>query len=216
MRTEIDIEPHSQSYLRWQLPLARFFAWLFMQLLGPFRSFGRYRVPKTGGLLILSNHLSDCDPIALQVACSRPIRFMAKSELFEMPVVSGVLKWHKSFPVKRGEADKTSIKRAVALLKAGECVCIFPEGQLSETGDLQELKAGVALIVRMSGASVLCAGLKNTNRIVPYGSYLPRPAFRWVEAHWGEPRSFEHHAGTEEILGWADGEIRTLIGQELY
>jgi 1-acyl-sn-glycerol-3-phosphate acyltransferase len=202
---------HSPKFLRYGFPLLRVGCWLFLTLLGPFRTRGRYRVPKTGGLLILANHLSDVDPIAVQAACSRPIYFMAKSELFEMKVLGSILRCFKAFPVKRGEPDRDALKRAANLLKSGACVCIFPEGQLSESGDLQTLKPGVALIVRMSNAPVICLGLKHTNRIMPYGKFVPRPALRWVEACWGEVRHFSKNAETEEIMGWTDGQLRAFV-----
>ncbi|MEA2553100.1 MAG: 1-acyl-sn-glycerol-3-phosphate acyltransferase [Fimbriimonadaceae bacterium] len=181
-----------------------------MAALGRFKTSGKEHIPRTGGVLILSNHRSDCDPVAVQVACPRPIRFMAKSELWNMRGIRTVLKWIKAFPVKRGEPDKSAIKHAVDLLKVGECVCVFPEGQLTETGELQELKPGVALIVRMSGMPVICIGLQNTDGIVPYRALVPRPSLKRVRANWGEPRTFERHAETEEILGWVEGELRRL------
>jgi 1-acyl-sn-glycerol-3-phosphate acyltransferase len=128
-----------------------------MWILGRQKTTGRRRVPKEGGLLVLSNHRSDCDPIAVQVACPRPIRFMAKSDLWGMAGVRSVLPWLKCFPVNRGEPDKAAIKHAVALLHAGECVGVFPEGQLTESGELQPLKPGIALIIRLSGVPVICS-----------------------------------------------------------
>ncbi len=206
--TEVDRQP--PAFYAWQFPFAKFIAWLLMALLGCFTVRGKKNIPQQGGLLILSNHRSDCDPVAVQVACPRPIRFMAKSELWEMKGVRSVLIWLKCFPVKRGEPDRAAIKYAVALLQAGEAVCVFPEGQLSEDGQLQELKPGIALIVRMANVPVICVGLRNTERVVPYGSTIPRPAFRRVRAVWGEPRTFEHKADTEEILGWVTDQLKAL------
>src|SRR5579885_640950 len=170
MRAETEIERYSRAFYLFQFPVVKGFAWLVMFLLGRIKSVGKKNIPRDGGLLILCNHRSDCDPVAVQVVCPRPIRFMAKSELFEMAFVKNVLRWMKSFPVKRGEPDKSAIKLAIETLKADECVCVFPEGQLTETGELQELKPGIALIVRMAGVPVICCGLRNTERVVPYGS----------------------------------------------
>lgn len=210
MRADAEIEPYSRRFYAWQYPIVRFFAWLLMAVLGRLSVRGKEKVPRSGGLLILANHRSDCDPVAVQVACPRVIRFMAKSELWEMKGIGSFLRWMKAFPVKRGEPDRTAIKHAVALLKAGYPVCVFPEGQLSEDGCLQELKPGVALIVRMAGVPVICLGLRNTEGIVPYKSLVPRPSWHRVRASWGEARSFEHKAETEEILGWAESELRRL------
>lgn len=135
---------------------------------------------------------------------------MAKSELWDMKGVRTVLKWIKAFPVKRGEPDKSAIKHAVDMLKAGECVGVFPEGQLTESGDLQELKPGIALIVRMSGVPVICCGLRNTDKIVPYGTIIPRPSLKQVVAEWGEPKTFERKADTDEIMSWVESELKRL------
>ncbi len=181
-------------------------------ILGPIRQRGKRRVPETGGVLILANHLADVDPIVVQTTCPRPIHFMAKSELFEMPVLGSIIRIFRAFPVKRGEPDRSSIKRAVQLLRMGEVVCVFPEGQLSEDGQLQELKPGIALLARMAECEVICCGLKNTNRIMPYGSLIPRPSFRSTWAQWGEPVQFEKGAEADEIVGWAEKQLRELGG----
>ena len=211
-KTEPEVNRQHPFFQRVGLPIARFIAWTFFTLLGPTRVFGKYRIPKKSGLLILANHRSDVDPALVQIACPRPIYFMAKSELLTMPVLGRILKFFRVFSVKRGEPDKAAIKKAVAYLKAGEVVCVFPEGELSETGEMLPLKPGVALIVRMAQAPVICVGLKGTAKMMPYGKLIPRPAFSWIEACWGEPRRFEHHEDSETILGWADGQLRLLTG----
>jgi 1-acyl-sn-glycerol-3-phosphate acyltransferase len=140
---------------------------------------------------------------------------MAKSELFDIPVLGRLLRFFGSFPVKRGEPDRAALKTAAQLLKEGKAVAIFPEGELSETGELQELKSGVALIVRLAaGVPVICCGLRNTRLALPYGKVVPRPAFRHMDAVWGETRTFDKNATTEEILGWATQQLRDLTDEE--
>ncbi|MFY9233155.1 MAG: lysophospholipid acyltransferase family protein [Fimbriimonadaceae bacterium] len=207
------VERQSPLFNKLGLPVSKFLAWLLLLLFGPLIVRGKYRVPKKGGLLILSNHISDLDPPAVQVSCPRTIYFMAKSELFDMPVLGRMIRWFKAFPVKRGEPDRASIKKAIAYLRAGETVCIFPEGELSEDGNLWPLKPGVALIVRMAEVPVICVGLVGTNKIVPCGKLIPRPAFGGVSATWGEVRSFDRRAETEEIMGWVEGQLRELTEQ---
>ena len=147
------------------------------------------------------------------MACPRDIYFMAKSELFAMKVVGSVMRYWKAFPVKRGEPDRGALKHAAELAKQGHVVCIYPEGQLSENGELQDLKSGIALIIRMAGVPVICLGIRNTNRILPYGSLVPRPCFRTVQMNWGEPHEFPRDATTEDVLGWVEGQLRELTGQ---
>lgn len=186
-----------------------------MFFLGPVRVVGRYRVPKTGGLLILSNHLADVDPVVLWYASRRPIHFMAKSELFEMRILGRLIRVFKAFPVKRGEPDRQAIKHAIRLLKAGECVAVFPEGQLSEDGRLQPVLPGVGLIAKMAGVPILCCGLRGTQRMMPYGTTVPRPAFGGVTVNWGEIREFSKDAEIEEITAWTESQLRMLTDQEL-
>ena len=194
-------------------PLARVFIALLTVILGPPWVHGWGRVPAKGGLLILANHLADFDPILVQVGCRRRIRFMGKSELFDMRVLGTLMRWGGAFPVKRGEPDREALKKAVRLLKAGETVCIFPEGQLSEDGKLQPLKPGVGLIAKMAGVPVICCGIANTNRVVPYGSLIPRPALRVLTVSWSEPREVSKDDTVESIIEWTDGQLRSLTGQ---
>lgn len=179
----------------------------------------RGKFPKTGGVLVLANHLSDCDPIPVQLACPRPIYFMGKSELFEMAVVGSALRLMRTFPVKRGEPDRTALQYAINLLKQGHVVCVFPEGQLSEDGCLQDLKPGVALIARMADCPVMCLGLKNTDRVIRYGNLHPSFGFCWVTAAWGKPQKFAKEVGDgtlafQELLPWVSEQLLALGAKE--
>lgn len=204
---------HSPFFLAIGLPFSRIVCWVLMTLFGPFRSFGRKNIPKQGGLLILANHRADVDPIAIYLACPRPIYFMGKSELFAMPIVGSIMRAFRAFPVKRGEPDRAALKLAAQYTHLDHVVCVFPEGQLTETGKLQPLKPGAALIVRLTECPVICCGLRRTDRIMPYGKFIPRPALGWVEAHWGEPRSFAKSTPPEDILAWVESELRRLAGE---
>jgi len=203
----------SPFFNRIALPIIRFSVGLLFLLIGPLRVTGKYRVPKTGGVLILSNHLADLDPPVVHICCPRTIYFMSKSELSEMPVLGRILRWFRTFSVKRGEPDRNAIRVAVAYLKAGQAVGVFPEGELSETGELLPLKSGMALIARMAEVPVICCGLKGTNKMLPYGRLLPKPAFGGVTVNWGEARRFDRHASADEIMAWAEGQFRELTDQ---
>jgi 1-acyl-sn-glycerol-3-phosphate acyltransferase len=183
---------------------------LFM-ILGPFRVRGWRNVPRNGGVIILCNHLSDCDPVSTQLACPRAVQFMSKSELWDIKWLGAFMKWWGNFSVKRGEPDRTSLRVASELAKAGRAVCIYPEGQISEDGRLQPLKPGSALIVRMASVPVIVCGMNGTNKIMPYANLVPRPALSWVTVSWGEAKTFGKDATNEEIIEWADAEFRRLI-----
>lgn len=192
---------------------------IFLFCRAPVRVEGQEKLPATGGLMILSNHLSDCDPFAVQMACRRPIYFMGKSELFEMPIVGAMLRLYRTFPVRRGEPDRTALSYAINLLKAGNVVCIFPEGQLSETEELQPLKPGVALIARMAGVPVICLGLQNTQKVMPYGKTKPQKSGRPIVCRWGDwkstaveptnPRFLEGN----QVIEWATEQLTQLTAE---
>ncbi len=200
---------------RFGIPLLKLVFGLLFLVLGPIVTKGKYRVPKAGGVLILSNHLADVDPFVVQIACPRAVHFMAKSELFN-GFLGKILRFYSAFPVKRGEPDRAAIKTCVGLLQAGEAVCVFPEGELSQHGSLLPLKPGVALIVRMAGVPVICLGIRNSNKVMPYGSMIARPSFCTLPCNWGEPREFSRESSAEEIMSWAEGQLRSLSDGEPY
>jgi 1-acyl-sn-glycerol-3-phosphate acyltransferase len=195
------------------LPLLRLFCWGLLTVLGPLRRHQANRMPKIGGVLVLANHLSDIDPIVVQIASKRPVYFMAKSELFDMRGVRYILKLFRAFPVKRGEPDRSALKHAIDLLKEGYVVCIYPEGELSESGHLLPLKPGIALIIRQALVPVICLGITGSSRVMPYGKTTPRFAFHTLHARWGEARRFNKDDAPEAILDWAEGELRALTNQ---
>ena len=160
---------------------------LMMRVLGRLRSSGEENVPATGGVLLCPNHISDCDPPAVFVSTPRRPWFVGKSELFELPVLGWMFAHFQGFPIKRDSADRAALRRIEALLKAGQPVVLFPEGRLSETGRLQRIQPGAALVSLRTGAPIVPVGLQNTNGIVPYGELSPRFSPRRVEVRYGAP-----------------------------
>ena len=209
-----EVAKHGWWFRHLGLPFSKVVCNTILFFFGSVRAKHKDRLPKTGGVLILANHLSDLDPIAVAVACPRPIHFMAKSDLFSMKVVGTMLRWFRAFPVKRGEPDRASLKHAIELLKLGEVVCIFPEGQLSESGKLQPLKPGISLIIRNAGVQVICLGFSKTNHVMPYGQFVLRMTFQTIPMNWGMPRSFDKSSTPEEIVEWATAELLQLSGLE--
>lgn len=197
-----DFRRQSGLYRRAVLPLLRHSGRALFLLLGPVRVEGARNVPRSGPVLLVSNHLADVDPPVLQIACPRPIHFMAKSELFEIRVLGPLIRRLGAFPVRRGEPDRTSLRHALRLLAEGECVGLFPEGELSQDGSLLPLKPGLVLLARQSGANVVCARIDGTQRVLPYGSVVPRPSLRTVRVRFSEPRAFGPRASTDEVLAW--------------
>src|SRR5919202_504397 len=107
-----------------------------------FRIEGLENVPRDGGALVISNHLHNLDPILLVAAFPRPVQFMAKKEVFPVPVVGWIARQAGAFPIDRGAVDRAALRYAEGLLERGSLVGIFPEGTRSTTGGIRESHAG--------------------------------------------------------------------------
>lgn len=155
-----------------------------------------------GGVLLVPNHVSYVDVIVLQLACPRPIRFLAYEGFFHHRLLGFALRLFKTIPVspKRG---KDAIKRASEALKAGEVVCIFPEGQLTRTGELNELKQGFELIARLARVPVVPVYLDSL-----WGSIFSFEGGRYF-LKW--PKKFPYQAAVffGRAMGWE--EANTLL-----
>lgn len=114
--------------------------------------------PSKGGVLLVCNHVSYVDTVILSLACPRPIRFLSYEGLFGVPILGTILRLAGAIPVSSTRATD-AIRRATECLRRGEVVCIFPEGQLTRTGCLMELKSGFELISRQAGCPVVVAQL---------------------------------------------------------
>lgn len=107
---------------------------------------GLENVPLDKGVIIASNHVSLLDPPLIGTFLPRKIHYMAKEELFQIPVLGYIITKLNAFPVKRGTADRVAIKKAINLLSEGKCLGLFPEGTRSKDGNLGSAEPGMALI----------------------------------------------------------------------
>lgn len=160
---------------------------LMMRVLGCIQSSGEANVPPSGGVLLCPNHTSDCDPPAIFVTTPRRAWFVGKSELFAIPVLGWLFAHFQGFPIKRDSADRAALRRIEALLKSGEPVVLFPEGRLSESGLLQRVQPGAALLALRTGVPIVPVGIRNTNGVVPYGALRPRYSPHPVRVTYGAP-----------------------------
>jgi 1-acyl-sn-glycerol-3-phosphate acyltransferase len=127
---------------------------------------GEENVPKTGSVLMVSNHVSYLDPVSIGDASPRRVVFMAKAELFAIKVLGFLLRGVDSFPVKRGEPDRAAFKNTLAMLEEGRVVCIFPEGGRQKDGALGEAEPGAAVFAMRTGCPVVPVYVLNTNRML--------------------------------------------------
>jgi 1-acyl-sn-glycerol-3-phosphate acyltransferase len=131
------------------------------------RAYGVENIPRDGPLIVACNHVSYLDPPGLCFS-PRRISFMAKKELFEIPVLGPLIAAVGAFPVDRQGSAKAAIKRSLAILEAGGAVGIFPEGTRNTAGDVRP-QTGVALLASLSGAPVVPACVVGGERASHFG-----------------------------------------------
>lgn len=140
---------------------------------------GRDGIPRTGPLILVSNHLNNVDPPVLSASMPRRITFMAKEELYYGRNLSGLLaRGFGAFPVRRGEVDRRALKKASKVLEQGLILGLFPEGSRSPDARLQCGQLGTAWIALESGAPILPVAIWGTEHIRTVKDVLARPRIR--------------------------------------
>ncbi|MFI7611664.1 lysophospholipid acyltransferase family protein [Nonomuraea terrae] len=180
---------------------------------------GAAHVPRKGPAILAANHLSILDSFLLPALLPRHVTFTAKNEYFDGNPVSGFfMRLGKSLPIDRDSAHaaQAMLDAAAELLERGELFGIHPEGTRSPDGRLYRGKVGVAWLALKTGAPVLPVALSGTEKVLPLGAKVPRPASIGITI--GAPLRFDgDHAKardrrrvTDEIME----AIQKLSGQE--
>ncbi|MGF1521436.1 MAG: lysophospholipid acyltransferase family protein [Leptolyngbyaceae cyanobacterium] len=134
---------------------------------------GAQQVPQKGPLLIVANHASDFDPPILSSCVQRPVSYMAKEELFQVPVLGPAIRLYGAYPVKRGSADRSAIREALKQLDQGWAVGVFLQGTRTPDGRIASPKLGAALIAAKAQVPMVPVCLWNTHKVMPKGTKLP-------------------------------------------
>lgn len=165
--------------------------------------YGSNNIPKDTGAIICPNHFHWMDPIIVGVYTERQIRFMAKYELFNKPILNKLIKKFGAFPVRRGEADLNAVKTTLKLLKENNLVGLFPEGTRSKTGELGEANAGVAMFSIKSGMPVI--------PVCIVGNYK---LFTRIKIKYGQPIDFNKYK-KEKMTNNDYLELSQIVMQEI-
>jgi len=167
---------------------------------------GLENVPAKGPFILVSNHLNNADPPVLTHTFPRRIVWMAKQELFDIPLVGWVFHVFGLIPVRRAEADLKALRRAQHVLRTGHVLGMFPEGTRSKSGGMKEGEPGTAVIALRTGVPLLPIAIWGTEDIK-----LPRDVLRRnkMNVRVGKPFSLPRPerltkervaAGTHEIM----------------
>ncbi|HBK69073.1 MAG TPA: 1-acyl-sn-glycerol-3-phosphate acyltransferase [Firmicutes bacterium] len=146
--------------------IAAYILSFYLKVFHRFQVYGAHHLPKNGPVIVVSNHANFIDPIV--VGCSlrqRQVCFMAKEELFRIPIFRSLLPGLGTFPVRRGRSDRTAIRAAFEVLKQGKVLGMFPEGTRYRDGQLHPLRQGASLLAAETGASILPMIIRGTQKL---------------------------------------------------
>ena len=135
---------------------------------------GRQNVPTSGSLVVVANHGSHLDPPLLGHALGRPVAFMAKEELFRVPLLGPFIRALAAYPVKRGASDREAIRTATARLNEGWATGVFLDGTRQTDGRINDPMPGAALLAARSGSPLLPVAIINSHRALGTGQSMPR------------------------------------------
>jgi 1-acyl-sn-glycerol-3-phosphate acyltransferase len=122
------------------------------------------RIPEEGAAVLVCNHVSYVDAIVIGAASPRPIRFVMDHRIFKTPLLGFIFRTAKAIPIAPAKEDPWLMEKAFVdiaqALHEGELVCIFPEGKLTRTGEMNEFRGGIAKIVERSKVPVIPMALR--------------------------------------------------------
>jgi 1-acyl-sn-glycerol-3-phosphate acyltransferase len=137
---------------------------------------GRNNVPQTGPLLVIANHQSFLDPVAIGVSVRRHLVFLARKTLFDNPFFARLIRSYNAVPIDQEGVGKEGIKTIVEQLRQQKAVLVFPEGERSPDGKMQPLRPGVHLLIRRAESLILPVGIAGAFDSYPRGQLAPLPA----------------------------------------
>jgi len=144
-------------------------------------------IPRQGGVIIASNHISYYDPPFVSVSTPREVHFMAKRELFSIPILGFIIRKLNAFPVSRGKYDRQALEAAIEVLKKGEALIVFPEGTRSRNkGEFLSPKAGIGVLAREGEVPIVPTYISGSDELTKIFF-----SFRRVRVTFGPPISRE-------------------------
>lgn len=176
---------------------------------------GLENLPHNGkGYILCSNHTSLSDVFVIEASLDRQVKFMAKKELFKIPVLKNVISALGAFPVDRGGSDVQSIKKTIALLENGDTVGIFPQGTRHQGEDPKntEVKHGVGLIACRAKCGVIPVLIRTKKwqvKMFRKTEFIIRKPIEYSELGFTDGGMKEYNAAAEKIFAAICGEGET-------
>ena len=144
------------------------------------KNIGFQHIPKRGPALLIGNHVSYVDGVLIQAACKRPVRFVIDRYIYELPIVNYFMQHNKAIPVFPKKEEVTQALNEISEgLEAGDIVCIFPEGQLTYTGNLGRFKPGIEWIIDRDPVPIYPIAIKGLWGSIFSRKYI-KSRFRWI------------------------------------
>jgi len=159
--------------------------------------------------IVASNHRSYLDPPVLNAVFPEPLIFVAKEELFKIPIFGKLISHMGAIPIKRGAGDVQALNTVLELLEKGCKVCIFPEGTRAEPGQFLRPKPGVGLLAIKSKKKVLPVYIDGTDKVMPKGKSFPKPGAK-IRVFVGKPKDYSHEKNYREVAIKIMEEIKAL------
>lgn len=169
--------------------MVRTFARLTFTFAWRVRCFGRDKMPRNGGVLVVSNHQSHLDPVLVGLAIDRRMSYLARASLFDFPPLGWLILSLGGIPLDREGSGLTGLKESLRRLKKQEMLLVFPEGTRSPDGTVKTFKPGFCSLARRSNITLLPVGIDGAFDAWPRSS--PVPHFGTVHIHVGNPMTSE-------------------------
>ena len=153
--------------------LMRFIVWLLIHSVYRLEKSGLENIPESGPAVLVCNHVSFVDALIIAAACSRPARFVMDHSIFRIPVLNFVFRTGRAIPIAPARDNPDLLEKAydeiARALEAGDIVCIFPEGRITDTGEIYPFRGGVKRIVDRTPVPVVPLALRGL-----WGSFFSR------------------------------------------
>ena len=193
--------------------VSNLFVWPIYKFVFRGQLIGRENIPQKNSYIMVSNHGSLLDPPLLGHALRRNISFMAKAELFKIPLLGFIIKACGAYPVKRGIVDKNTIKTACKKLSNDNCIGIFIDGTRQKNGRVNKPKQGAALLAFKNQKLLLPVAIVNSHRLIRFKFFIP--LFSKIVIKVGEPVQPPQSSSKDDLNSvtiYLQDKINNLIG----